>query len=122
MIKECLITVGATAKFPELIQAALSSEVLQSFSDNGFTRLNFQCGDSLSEFESYRPSDTKGLEIKAFAFNKDGLNKEMRATQAKSGVSEKGMVICHAGMSRFRWHTSFIYADSDQVQEVFLTQ
>jgi beta-1,4-N-acetylglucosaminyltransferase len=98
MIKECLITVGATAIFPELIQAALTQESLQAFVENGFTRLNFQCGESMSSFESLRPKDTRGLEVKAFDFNKNGLNKEMRATQAKEGVSKKGLVICHAGM------------------------
>lgn len=98
MIRECLITVGATAKFPELIQAALSPECLQVFVDNGFTRLNFQCGESFDLFKITRPTDTKGLEISAFDFNKNGLNKEMRACQAKESVSMKGLVICHAGM------------------------
>jgi beta-1,4-N-acetylglucosaminyltransferase len=106
MIKECLITIGATAKFPGLIQAALTPECLQAFVDNGFTRLNFQCGESFGSFESLRPVDAKGLEIKAFDFNKNGLNKEMRACQANKGVSMKGLVICHAGMG-------FYYAGND---------
>jgi len=97
MTKECLITTGATAEFPELIQAALSPECLKSFVENGFTRLNFQCGASISSFQDLKPSDTKGLDINAFDFNKNGLNKEMRACQAKEGVSQKGLVICHAG-------------------------
>ena len=99
MTKECLITTGATAEFPELIKAALSPECLHSFVENGFTRLNFQCGASISSFEDLKPSDTKGLDIHAFDFNKNGLNKEMRACQAKEGVSQKGLVICHAGRS-----------------------
>jgi len=97
MTKECLVTIGATAKFPELIQATLSPGCLQAFADNGFTHLNFQCGDSMSSFQDLKPTDTKGLDIKAFDFNKNGLNKEMRACQAKEGVSRKGLVICHAG-------------------------
>lgn len=99
MIKECLITTGATAQFPELVTAALTPECLQAFVDNGFTHLNFQCGAAFSSFEDLKPQDTKGLDIKAFDFNKKGLNKEMRACQRKEGVSEKGLVICHAGMS-----------------------
>jgi len=99
MIKECLITVGATAKFQGLIQAALSKECLQKFVDNGFTHLNFQCGESLDYFNEIKPQNTKSLNIKAFAFNKSGLNKEMRACQAKEEVSKQGLVICHAGMS-----------------------
>lgn len=97
--KDCLVTIGATAKFPELIQAALSPECIQSFANNGFTRLTLQCGESISSFEDLKPDDTKGLEITAFDFNKNGLNKEMRACQAKEGVSRKGLVICHAGKS-----------------------
>jgi len=97
MIKECLITTGATAKFPELIQAALTPECLQAFADNGFTHLNFQCGETFSSFNDLKPVDTKGLDIKAFEFNKNGLNKEMRACQEKDGVSKKGLLICHAG-------------------------
>ncbi|KAL2071583.1 hypothetical protein VTL71DRAFT_12818 [Oculimacula yallundae] len=97
MIKECFITTGATAKFTELIEAALSPECLKTFVDNGFTRVNIQCGESMSAFEQLRPTNTMGLEIRGFAFNKNGLNKEMRACQEKRGVSKKGLVICHAG-------------------------
>jgi beta-1,4-N-acetylglucosaminyltransferase len=97
MIKECLITTGATAKFPELVEAALSERCLKKFVENGFTRLTFQCGDSMEEFSSLKPVDTKGLDIRGFAFNKMGLNKEIRDCQAKEGVSEEGLVICHAG-------------------------
>lgn len=98
MIKECLITTGATANFPELIQAALTPECLQAFADNGFTHLNFQCGETFSSFQELKPVDTRDLDIRAFDFNKDGLNKEMRACQAVDGVSKKGLLICHAGM------------------------
>ncbi len=96
MTKECLITTGATAKFTELIRAALAPECLQAFVDNGFTKLTFQCGDSLSEFKALEPTDTRGLEISGFDFNKNGLLKEMRACQARKR-SEKGLIICHAG-------------------------
>ncbi len=101
MIKECLITTGATAKFTELIKAALTEESIQAFIDNGFTHLNFQCGESLTKFEEHKPQDTKGLDIKAFDFNRNGLNKEMRACQEKEGVSKKGLIICHAGWCLF---------------------
>ncbi|KAH7419911.1 glycosyl transferase [Cadophora sp. MPI-SDFR-AT-0126] len=97
MTRECFITTGATAKFTELIQAALSAECLQTFVDNGFTRLNFQCGESMSAFEELKSIDTQGLEIHGFDFNKDGLTKEMQACQEKKGISRRGLVICHAG-------------------------
>lgn len=98
MTKECFITTGATAKFTELIKAALAPESLQAFVENGFTNLNFQCGDSMPAFEELRPTDTQGLIITGFDFKKNGLHKEMRACQAKGG-SGKGLIICHAGMS-----------------------
>jgi len=98
MIKECLITTGATAKFRVLIEAALTPECLQAFVDNGFTNLNFQCGDLLSSWDEMVPEDVKGLKIDKFGFKKEGLNKEMRACQAKDGVRKKGLIICHAGM------------------------
>ncbi|EKD14422.1 uncharacterized protein L3040_005745 [Drepanopeziza brunnea f. sp. 'multigermtubi'] len=96
MIKECFITTGATARFTELIQAVFAPESLQAFIDNGFTNLNFQCGDSISAFEQLRLTDTRGLVINGFDFNRNGLNKEMRACQAGNS-SRKGLVICHAG-------------------------
>ena len=99
MIKECLITIGATAKFPELIEAALSEDCLQKLAGNGFTHLNVQYGDLKDHFSRLKPADTKGLNIRGFGFNKSGLNAEIRACQAKPGVSEEGLVICHAGIS-----------------------
>lgn len=99
MIKECLITVGATARFPELIQAALSEACLQQLSEGGFTHLTFQYGKSQELFDVLRKSvvDARGLNIKGFGFDAVGLNKQIRACQAKEGVSEQGLVICHAG-------------------------
>lgn len=117
MIKECFITVGATAKFPELIQAALSPKSLQAFVDNGFTHLNFQCGESFDLFKAIKPTDTKGLEITAFDFNKYGLSREMRACQAKERVAMKGLVICHAGMFLLAMLPSFL--TSNKVLEQF---
>ncbi len=99
MRKECLITTGATAKFLELIKAALSPECIQAFVDHGFTHLTFQCGDCLGSFEELKPEPIKGLYIRGFDFNSAGLHEEMIACQAKSNWSEKGLVICHAGSS-----------------------
>ena len=98
MIKECLITVGATARFPELISAALSIECLQTLKDKGFTHLNFQYGETKELFESLKPRSPDGLDIKGFDFNRNALHNEMARCQAKEGVSQRGLVICHAGM------------------------
>lgn len=94
--KECLITVGATAVFQELIQAALEPDTLTKFREHGFTTINFQCGKSLNIFHDLKP-DASGLELKAFDFNKDGLHEEIKACKAKDGASAQGLAISHAG-------------------------
>lgn len=104
MKKVCFITTGATARFDALIVAALSPECLQAFSDNGFTHINFQCGASLPQIEVLIPEEKQGLVLSYFDFNKQGLNKEMRACQEDDGSRnpddqrKRGLIICHAGM------------------------
>ncbi|RFU29916.1 hypothetical protein B7463_g6430, partial [Scytalidium lignicola] len=97
--RECFVTVGATAGFPQLIDAVLSEESLQALKETGYTRLTLQCGPSLSHFQEIRPtgSRTFGLNINAFDFNKKGLGQEMRALQAREGDNAEGLVISHAG-------------------------
>lgn len=97
--KECFITTGASAKFPELVVAALQADALESFASQGFTKLNFQVGDALGVFHLAKPNiaDSMGLEIEAFDFNATGLGKELRACRAVEGKSAEGMVITHAG-------------------------
>ncbi|PMD56921.1 glycosyltransferase family 1 protein [Hyaloscypha bicolor E] len=97
MEKVCLITTGATAPFPELVQAVLKPESLQLLADNGFTKLIFQCGQTFKSFENLMPTDHKGLDIEVFDFKADGLNREMRMCQAHEGIANNGLVICHAG-------------------------
>ncbi|TQS35010.1 hypothetical protein Golomagni_04584 [Golovinomyces magnicellulatus] len=96
LIKECLVTSGATAAFPDLIKSALSDASLQAFADHGFTHITYQCGESLSVYEKWKPANSYGLVLRAFDFNTKGLSVEMRKCQASS-VSKRGLVICHAG-------------------------
>lgn len=98
--KECLITVGATASFEELVQAALEPENLKLLKDNGFTTINFQCGPSLNTFHELKPA-ASGLDLVAFDFNKDGLHQEIMACKEVPGKSAKGLAISHAGMFTF---------------------
>lgn len=98
LVRECLITTGATASFPELIKSALSYQSLQAFAENDFTRITFQCGDCLSVFEECKPHFSHNLILRSFGFNKKGLNEEMKRCQAIEGISKRGLVICHAGM------------------------
>ena len=96
--KECLITVGATAVFPELIEAALQEDVLEALARLGFTKLTFQVGESMEIFRRAKPKlvDSMGLEIIAFDFNPDGLSKELKACLGRDGRAE-GLVITHCG-------------------------
>jgi hypothetical protein len=98
--KECLITVGATAAFPELIVAALQEDVLEALARLGFTKVTFQVGDSMGVFHRAKPklADSMGLEIIAFDFNPDGLFKELKACLGRDGGVE-GLVITHCGNS-----------------------
>ena len=98
--KECLITIGATATFEELVQAALEPENLKLLKENGFTTINFQCGDSLNTFHELKPANS-GMELLAFDFNKEGLHEEIKACKEVPGKSAKGLAISHAGMFTF---------------------
>jgi hypothetical protein len=99
MHKECLITTGATAVFPDLISAALKPEALEAFARQGFTKLTLQVGEAMDVFSRATPpmAECFGLKIEAFDFNKEGLDMEMRACLAEEGRSLEGMVITHAG-------------------------
>ncbi|CCU78297.1 UDP-GlcNAc transferase/Catalytic component/ALG13 [Blumeria hordei DH14] len=94
--RECLITTGATAEFPELIKSAISQESLKVLTDHHFTHITLQCGKSVSLVEQNKPRDTEGLVVRAFDFKQEGLNEEMRRCHAIDGVSRQGLVICHA--------------------------
>jgi len=104
--KECLVSIGATAEFRELIKAVLSPEVLKALAAHDYTKITLQTGLSDAYFRSITPKDKNGLmavegfdmEILGFAMNPEGLQQEMRACQQDEG-KQQGMVICHAGMS-----------------------
>jgi hypothetical protein len=97
LTKNCLITVGATAPFPELVHAALQPECLSKFKEDGFTRITFQCGDSLSYFHELAPKDPKGIELVAFGFKTEGLHDDIYDCKEIDGVSDEGLAISHAG-------------------------
>lgn len=97
MRKECLITIGATAKFPELISAALSPEALQKFEDNGFTHIIVQYGVSGELYKSLIAAPPAYLEITGFGFSGSGLHNQIVRCQARPGDAHQGLVICHAG-------------------------
>ncbi|POS85304.1 hypothetical protein EPUL_003000 [Erysiphe pulchra] len=95
--RECLVTTGATAVFPELIKSALSHGSLQALVNHKFTHITYQCGESLNIFKQWKPKVTYDLILNAFDFNQEGLSEEMKRCKARVGISEAGLVICHAG-------------------------
>jgi beta-1,4-N-acetylglucosaminyltransferase len=95
--KECFVTIGATAGFEDLLIAAVSNEVLETLSELGFTNLTIQCGTMNQYFSKIKPTDSRGLRITNFDFKAQGLENEMKRCQARTGVSQEGLVICHAG-------------------------
>ena len=98
VMRRLLITTGATAPFPELVQAVLEPEVLSDLKARNFTHITLQVGESLQYCHSLLPKDHQGLEFHAFAFKKDGLAKDMRAAVGRDEEdAEEGLLITHCG-------------------------
>ncbi|CAG8958935.1 hypothetical protein HYFRA_00012932 [Hymenoscyphus fraxineus] len=107
MRRECFVTIGATAKFEDLVAAAVSEQTLIKLKELGYTHLTVQVGDLEDYFKQIRPQDTKGIIVQHFTFDKDGLAHYMKKCKANPGPdggsingftpSEEGLIICHAG-------------------------
>ncbi|KAF4636364.1 hypothetical protein G7Y89_g1732 [Cudoniella acicularis] len=95
--RECFVSIGATANFPELLAAAVSEGTLKKLKELNYTDLTLQVGGLVDYFHQIKPEDDNGINIKYFAFNKHGLEHEMKKCQAKEGESAEGLVVCHAG-------------------------
>lgn len=98
--KLCFLTVGATASFSELIEAAVSPAFLTALESQGYTELSVQYGqDGQQLFEKCKTvaQGTSKLKVTGFDLDKLGLGKHMR--RAKGGKdADEGVVISHAGM------------------------
>ncbi|CAG8978163.1 hypothetical protein HYALB_00012025 [Hymenoscyphus albidus] len=107
MRRECFVTIGATAKFEDLVAAAVSEQTLTKLKELGYTHLTVQVGDLEDYFKRIRLQDTKGIIVNHFNFDKDGLAHYMKKCRANPGPdggsingltpSEEGLIICHAG-------------------------
>lgn len=102
--RECFVTIGATAGFEALLAAAVSEQTLLRLKKFNYTHLTVQVGELESFFNQTKPEDTQGIVIKSFTFKKDGLTHNMKKCRAKPGVSEEGLVVCHAGLSNENIH------------------
>ncbi|KAK2027693.1 glycosyltransferase family 28 domain-containing protein [Colletotrichum zoysiae] len=98
--RHCLVTVGATARFTQLLTEVLGPAFLDFLVENRYTHLNLQCGKDYEHFSRQVLPPLLGrhpdLEITAFDFV-DDLTVEMIKCRTQPGVREAGVVICHAG-------------------------
>jgi beta-1,4-N-acetylglucosaminyltransferase len=102
--KLCFLTVGATASFSALIEAAVSPAFLAALEAQGYTELSVQYGqDGKSLFEKCKAaaqSSSPKVKVTGFDLDKLGLGKHMRrAKGGSSKESDEGVVISHAGKS-----------------------
>lgn len=97
--KLCFLTVGATASFSALIEAAVSPAFLTALQSQGYTELSVQYGqDGRELFEKCKANaqNTSKLTVTGFDLDKVGLGRHMR--RAKGGKDAvEGVVISHAG-------------------------
>ena len=97
--KLCFLTVGATASFTALIEAAVSPAFLTALESQGYTELSVQYGkDGKQLFEKCKSIAQASSKLKVSGFDLDnaGLGRHMRrAKGAKDAV--EGVVISHAG-------------------------
>lgn len=108
-MKQCFVTVGATASFELLLKSILDEGFLRALQKHEYTHLLIQYGkDGQGIFEKFvqeNPPESEGcygIQISGFDFNQEGLGQEMRSTQSDpSEDQEGGMIISHAGMCAF---------------------
>jgi beta-1,4-N-acetylglucosaminyltransferase len=97
--KTAFVTVGATASFNSLVEAALRPSFLRTLAQNRYTRLVIQFGKSEAAFFKnylYNYADlnvhVEGFDFKAGDF-RDAIRDEVMAADGR----EEGMMIAHAG-------------------------
>lgn len=98
--KICFLTVGATASFSALIEAAVSPAFLTALESQGYTELSVQHGqDGKQLFDKCKANAQKSskLTVTGFDLDKLGLGKHMRRAKGAKDADE-GVVISHAGM------------------------
>jgi beta-1,4-N-acetylglucosaminyltransferase len=100
--RECFVTIGATASFRLLLSAVLTTSFLSTLSELEYTHLTLQCGPDLSYADTKIKDEGldwegRGIKVRSFDFNKEGLGHEMRGCKGKGRSEREGVVVCHAG-------------------------
>jgi beta-1,4-N-acetylglucosaminyltransferase len=97
--KQAFLTIGATADFNALVEAALSPAFLQALEQQSYTDLSVQYGANgkplFEKCKSAAESSSK-VNITGFELDKSGLGRHMRKAKGGANASE-GVVISHAG-------------------------
>ena len=102
--KLCFLTVGATASFSALIEAAVSPAFLTALESQGYTELSVQYGqDGKQLFEKCKAAAqaSSKVDVTGFDLDRSGLGRHMRRAKGAKDASE-GDVISHAGKKMFR--------------------
>ncbi|KAL9585579.1 MAG: hypothetical protein Q9212_001439 [Teloschistes hypoglaucus] len=77
----CFVTIGATAAFDKLLKAVLTPVFLQALQALNYTTLSLQYGKNgakiLEDCDVSANSNSYGIEITGFDFNRKGLGQEM---------------------------------------------
>jgi hypothetical protein len=103
--KICFVSVGATAKFDELIEAVLSDDFLDALGALDYTRIRIQYGESGIDFfaatikkcqERHGGHVPHLIAVDGFQFAEDDFGQQMRAAKAENGRLE-GMIVTAAG-------------------------
>lgn len=98
--RHCLVTIGATARFTQLLQEALQPDFLSHLVRQHFTHLTLQCGKDLDKVRQQSldiAASHPSLTITTFDFT-DDLIPEMVKCRRASPSRIDGIVVAHAGM------------------------
>jgi beta-1,4-N-acetylglucosaminyltransferase len=103
--KVCFVTIGATAKFDQLVSAVLSKSFLDALGKENYTLIRIQYGKSGPELFNALVSRAEqenggklphGLMVDGFNISDTSFEQLMRIAKPEEGRRE-GMVVSHAG-------------------------
>lgn len=102
----CLVTVGATVGFRELVDGVLHPGFWSFLRSQRFTELHIQCGPDVdwanSQLAARQNEVPKDLVIDIFGVRKNLMKEEMTLCKLVEGKRSLGLVISHAGMFLIR--------------------
>ncbi|KAH6690503.1 family 28 glycosyltransferase [Plectosphaerella plurivora] len=97
--RHCLVTIGATAKFTQLLQEVLLPDFLNHLTTNGFTHLTLQCGKDLGQVRKdlLALDPRPAIQFSTFAFVDDLVPHMVRCRADPATGRAAGAVLAHAG-------------------------